>query len=64
MRAEELSTLVDNIFRDDNRDLTQTFEPEIVVEITSDLEAITNITTPILPNDVTAATDTLDLVLS
>lgn len=63
-RAEELNDLVENIFTSENRDLTETFEPEIIVEITNDLESITNISRPILPNDVTSATETLTLVLS
>jgi len=64
MRAEELSELVDNIFSSEVRDLTQAFEPEIIVDITTDLEDITNTTQPILPNDVTSATETLSLVLT
>lgn len=64
MRAEELNTLVDNIFNSDDRDLTQMFEPEIIVDITSDLEDITNTTQPVLPNDVTSATETLTIVLT
>ena len=64
MRAEELSTLVDDIFSAEDRDLTQTFEPEIIVDITNDLGDITNTSQPILPNDVTSATETLTLVLT
>ena len=63
MRAEELSDLVENVFSSEDRDLTQTFEPEIIVDITDDLEAITNTSQPILPNDVTSASETLNLVL-
>lgn len=63
MRAEELSDLVENVFSSEDRDLTQAFEPEIIVDITEDLEAITNTSQPILPNDVTSASETLNLVL-
>lgn len=63
MRAEELSDLVDDIFSSDDRDLTLMFEPEILVDITDDLEDITNTSQPILPNDVNSATETLSIVL-
>ena len=63
MRAEELSDLVDDIYSSDDRDLTLMFEPEILVDITDDLEDITNTSQPILPNDVNSATETLSIVL-
>ena len=63
MRAEELSDLVNNVFESEDRDLTQTFEPEIIVDITEDLEAVTNTSQPILPNDLTSASETLNIVL-
>ena len=63
MRAEELDELVNAIFTSDDRDLTQTFESEVIVEITDDLADITNTTQPILPNDVSSASETLNIVL-
>ena len=63
MRAEELNELVNDIFTSDDRDLTQTFEAEIIVGITDDLADITNTTQPILPNDVNSASETLNIVL-
>ncbi|XP_065910282.1 uncharacterized protein [Dysidea avara] len=63
-RAAELSNLVDNIFRAENRDLTQMFMPEVVAEIVDDLGAITNSTQPILPRDVTSTAETLDVVIT
>ena len=63
MRAEELDQLVNDIFTAEDRDLTQTFESEVIVEITDDLADITNTTQPILPNDVNSATETLNIVL-
>ena len=64
MRAEELNTLVTNTFVDDDRDLTQTFMPEVVVDIANELNDITNISTPLLPNDVTSTANTLDIIIS
>ena len=63
MRAEELDELVNDIFTSDDRDFTQTFESEVIVEITDDLADITNTTQPILPNDVSSASETLNIVL-
>ena len=59
MRAGELSKLVDSIFVNDDRDLTQTFMPEVVEDIADELQEITNTTRPILPNDVASAANTL-----
>ena len=63
MRAEELSTLVTNAFVNDDRDLTQTFMPEVVVDIASELNEITDTSTPLLPNDVTSTANTLDIII-
>ena len=63
-RAEELSTLVENTFVDDNRDLTQVFMPEVVVDIANELNEITNTTTPLLPNDVASTANTLDIIIT
>ena len=64
MRAEELNALVTNTFVDDDRDLTQTFMPEVVVDIANELNDITNTSTPLLPNDVTSTANTLDIIIS
>ena len=64
MRAEELNTLVENSFVDDDRDLTQTFMPEVVVDIADELNEITNTSAPLLPNDVTSTANTLDIIIS
>ena len=64
MRAEELNILVTNTFVNDDRDLTQTFMPEVVVDIANELNDITNTSTPLLPNDVTSTANTLDIIIS
>ena len=64
MRAEQLNTLVENMFVDDDRDLTQTFMPEVVVDIADELNDITNTSTPLLPNDVTSTANTLNIIIS
>ena len=63
MRAEELNTLVSNIFVDEERDLTQAFMAEVVVDITNELSSITNTSAPLLPSDVMSATNTLNIVI-
>ena len=64
MRAEELNDLVQNAFVDEDRDLTQMFMPEVVVEVADELNEITNTTTPLLPNDVTSTANTLNIIIS
>ena len=63
MRAEELVTLVNSIYINDDRDLTQTFMPEVLEDIADQLQEITN-TTPLLPNDVASAAKTLDAIIA
>ena len=63
MRAEELNDLVEQAFVDDDRDLTQTFMPEVVVDIADELNDITNTTTPLLPNDVMSTANTLNIII-
>ena len=49
---------------DDDRDLTETFMPEIVVDIADELNDITNTSAPLLPNDVTSTANTLNIIIS
>ena len=63
MRAEKLNTLVTNMFINDDRDLTEVFMPEIVVDIADELNKITNTSTPLLPNDITSTANTLNTIL-
>ena len=63
MRAEELNDLVQDIFVDEDRDLTQTFMPEVVEDVANELNEITNTTTPLLPNDVTSTANTLNIII-
>ena len=62
-RAEKLNTLVTNMFVNDNRDFTEAFMPEIVVDIADELNEITNTSTPILPNDITSTANTLNIII-
>ena len=64
MRAEELNDLVASIFVDDDRDLTQTFMQEALLEIADELNDITNTSTPLLPNDVASTANTLNNIIS
>ena len=64
MRAEELNDLVANAFVDEDRDLTETFMPEVVVDIADELNDITSTSTPLLPNDVTSTANTLNIIIS
>jgi len=63
MRAEELVDIVENMFINDDRDLTQTFMPEVVVDIADELQEITSTTQPLVPNDVSSAANTLDAII-
>ena len=66
IRAEELNTLVINTFVNEERDLTQTFMPELVVGIADELSNITDTSTSItylLPNDVMSATNILNVII-
>ena len=66
IRAEELNTLVINTFVNEERDLTQTFMPEVVVGIADELSNITDTstsTTYLLPNDVMSATNILNVII-
>ena len=63
MRAEELADIVENRFVNEDRDLTQTFMPEVVEDIADELQEITNTTQPLLPNDVSSAANTLDSII-
>ena len=63
MRAEELSNLVDSTFVNENRDLTQIFMPEVVVDIADELNDITNTSAPLLPNDATSTANTLNIII-
>ena len=64
MRAEELNNLVASIFVNDDRDLTQTFMQETLLEIADELNDITNTSTPLLPNDVASTANTLNSIIS
>ena len=63
MRAEELNDLVASTFVDEDRDLTETFMPEVVVDIADELNDITNTSAPLLPNDVTSTANTLNIII-
>ena len=66
IRAEELNILVINTFVNEERDLTQTFMPEVVVGIADELSNITNTSntsTHLLPNDVMSATNILNVII-
>ena len=63
-RAINLNTLVASTFVQDDRDLTEDFMPEVVVEIADELNEIINTSTPLLPNDVTSTANTLNIIIS
>jgi len=63
MRAEELAILVGNTFVNEDRDLTQTFMPEVLEDVADELLEAANTTQPLLPNDVSSVANTLDDIL-
>ena len=66
MRAEELSNLVNSTFAADDRDMTVMFMPELIVEIASELDEITNTSESqrLLPNDISSSAITLDIIIT
>jgi len=66
MRAKELSNLVNSTFSAEDRDMTVMFMPELIVEIASELDEITNNSEsqPLLPNDISSSAITLDIILT
>ena len=63
-RAINLNTLVASAFVQDDRDLTENFMPEVVVDIADELNEITNTSTPLLPNDIISTANTLNIIIS
>ena len=63
-RAKELDRLIENIFSSDERDLTQVFMPELVVDIANDLNEIINTEAPLLPKDAASTANTLNIIIS
>jgi len=62
-RAEELVQIIEGRFSTNDRDLTQMFMPEFVVDIADELQEITDTTLPLLPNDLSSAANTLDAII-
>jgi len=65
-RALELLDLVNNTFIADDRDMTVMFMPEEIVDITNELNEITdtNFSQPLLPNDVSSSAEVLDITIT
>jgi len=64
VRAVELCDIVNNTFIAEDRDMTLMFIPEDAVDITIELDEITNISKPLLPNDVSSSAEVLDIMQS
>ena len=62
-RANELNSIVEGQ-KGDERDMTQTFRPEVVEDIAEGLEDITTTEQPLLPNDIDSTANTIDIIIS
>ena len=62
-RANELNSIVEGQ-KGDERDMTQTFRPEVVEDIAGGLEDITTTEQPLLPNDIDSTANTIDIIIS
>ena len=62
-QAREVERIVSNLLSADSRDLTITFNPEVVLSIGTQLEEITNTTRPLVPKDVASSANTLETVV-
>ena len=62
-QAREVERIVSNLLSADSRDLTITFNPEVVLNIGIQLGEITNTTRPLVPKDVASSANTLETVV-
>ena len=60
-QAAEIQRIADNILSTTTRDLTITYDPQVVVNIADELGNITN--TTLVPNDASSTADTLDIIV-
>jgi len=65
IRAKELSNLINSTFSAEDRDMTVMFMPEVIREIATELNEITNNSEsqPLLPNDISSSAITLSIIL-
>ena len=66
MRALELLDLVNNTFVADDRDMTVMFMPVEIIDITNELNEITdtNVLQPLLPNDISSSAEILNIIIT
>ena len=62
-RANQLFEIVQGR-KSDERDQTQLFRTEVLENIADELDDIVIIEQPILPNDISSTTNTLDIIIS
>jgi len=62
-QAREVERIISNLLSTDNRDLTITFNPEVLVSIGTQLGEITNTTHPLVPRDIISSANTLETVV-
>ena len=59
----DVQRVVANILNNETRDLTERFESELVINIASELNVVTNSSTPLVPNDVDQTDQTLGSIV-
>jgi len=59
----DVQRVVANILNNETRDLTETFESQLVIDIASELNVVTNSSSPLVPNDVNQTDQTLESIV-
>ena len=59
----DVQRVVANILNNETRDLTERFESQLVINIASELNVVTNSSTPLVPNDVDQTDQTLGSIV-
>ena len=62
-QAREVERIVLNLLSAGSRDLTIAFNPDVVVNIGTQLGEITNTTRPLVPRDLSSSASTLEIVV-
>ena len=62
-QIRDVERIVANIISNDTRDLTERFDSQLVVNVAVELRIVTNISTPLVPNDVNQTDNTLGSIV-
>ena len=62
-QIRDVERIVANIISNETRDLTETFDSQLVVNVAVELRIVTNSSIPLVPNDVNQTDSTLDSIV-